>query len=208
MEAVFLIAILIMSVVIHEVAHGYAAYMQGDPTAKYQGRLTLNPLPHLDMIGSIIVPLLFFLTPGNLMLGWAKPVPYNPFNFRNQRWGELIVAIVGPAVNIVIALIFGLFLRFAIPAGIVPTAAVSIISFIVLINLVLALFNMVPIPPLDGSKVLFALLPQRYIRIRHTLEQYGFILVLLFVFLFISQISGVVLFLFEQITGLSGVIGS
>ncbi|MEX0930425.1 MAG: site-2 protease family protein [Candidatus Paceibacterota bacterium] len=201
MEVIFLVAVLIMSVVIHEVAHGYAALMQGDPTAKYQGRLTLNPISHLDPIGSVIVPIIFVLLPGNLIFGWAKPVPYNPYNLRNQRWGELIVAIVGPLVNITIAVVFGLLLRFGVPAGIVPDAAVYLISFIVLINLVLALFNMLPIPPLDGSKVLFALLPQRFIRLRHTLEQYGFIFILLFIFLFIDVVGRVVFTLFSLLTG-------
>src|SRR3989344_2638548 len=171
MDFVFIIAILIMSVVIHEVAHGYAALSLGDSTAKYQGRLTLNPLNHLDPVGSVLVPLLgYFL--GGFIIGWAKPVPFNPYNLRNQRWGEAIVAVAGPLSNIAIALIFGLIIRY-----IGLTELTPILSFVVLINLTLAFFNLIPVPPLDGSKILFAFLPLHMDNVRRSLEQYGFFLV-------------------------------
>ena len=133
---IFSIAILVMSVVIHEVAHGYAALWQGDVTAKYAGRLTLNPIKHLDPFGSVILPLLMALLPGNLIFGWAKPVPYNPYNLKNQRWGELIVAAAGPISNVIIALVFGLLIRFS-PVLDLPNSFVEISFTVVLINLVL-----------------------------------------------------------------------
>src|ERR1700750_249745 len=102
----------LFSVIIHEVSHGYAALMQGDRTAEYEGRLTLNPLKHIDPVGTLILPILSLMLPGSFLFGWAKPVPFNPYNLRNQRWGEAIVVIAGPLSNIVIALIFGLFIRF------------------------------------------------------------------------------------------------
>jgi len=106
-DSLFLIAVLVMSVVIHEVAHGYAAYMQGDVTAKYQGRLTLNPIKHIDPLGSVILPGILLLLQTPFLFGWAKPVPYNPYNLSDQRWGELKVAIAGPLSNVAIALVFG-----------------------------------------------------------------------------------------------------
>jgi Zn-dependent protease len=174
METVFLILIVVMSVVIHEVAHGYAAYIQGDPTAKLEGRLTLNPISHLDPIGSILVPLITSL--GGFTFGWAKPVPYNPYNLRNQRWGELLVALAGPASNFLIALVFGLIIRFGL---MLPEAFLSISSVIIIVNLSLALFNLVPIPPLDGSKIVNAVLPYHLQQQWRSFERYSFIIILI-----------------------------
>ena len=109
---VFQITIIIVSVVFHELSHGYAAYFLGDPTAKYAGRLTINPIKHLEVFGSVIVPIITALLPGGLVFGWAKPVPYNPYILRIPRWGEVIVAIAGPAANILIALIFPLYISY------------------------------------------------------------------------------------------------
>jgi Zn-dependent protease len=197
---IFSIAILIMSVVIHEVSHGYAALLQGDPTAKYEDRLTLNPLKHLDPFGSVILPFLTFITAG-FAFGWARPVPYNPYNLKNQRWGELIVAIAGPISNILIALIFGLILRFSYES--LPAASLQLIVFIVVINLGLAIFNLVPIPPLDGSKVLYAFLPYRFQEFRQNLERYSFILVIIFIVFFSQYLIYPISFVFNLITGLS-----
>lgn len=192
-----------MSVVVHEVAHGYAALWLGDSTAKYEGRLTINPLKHLDPFGSIILPLLLFLTNAGFIVGWAKPVPFNPYNLRNARWGEALVAVAGPLSNIILALIFGLFLRLALAAGLVlSTPILKIISIIVIINLVLAIFNLVPIPPLDGSKILFSILPRQALKYRGFLERYGFFIVIIFIIGFGGVLAPVVGELFSLITGL------
>ncbi len=190
------------SVVAHEVAHGYAAYLQGDNTAKFAGRLTLNPLKHLEWFGSLILPLLSYNI-GHFIIGWAKPVPYNPYNLRNQRWGEAIVAFAGPLTNICIALFFGLILRFGIANELLGSAFASISVTIVVINLVLACFNLVPIPPLDGSKILFSILPNSLVGLRANLEKYGTTLLIFFVFFLWKFMLPLVYFLFTLITGLA-----
>jgi Zn-dependent protease len=196
METIFLILILILSVIIHEVSHGYAALALGDPTAKDLGRLTLNPIPHLDLWGSIIIPGLMALSGTGMIFGWAKPVPYNPYNLRNQRWGEALVAIAGPASNVLIAVVFGTLIRF----GAFSTELIEIASMVVILNLVLAVFNLVPIPPLDGSKILFSILPYRFYHIRESLERYGLVLVLVFIFFLWRLITPIIFFLFNLIT--------
>jgi len=198
MELIFVIVILIMSVVIHELAHGYAAYAQGDPTAAMQGRLTLNPIHHLDLLGSIIVPGLLLLLPTSFIIGWAKPVPFNPYNLRNQRWGHIWVVAAGPLSNIGLAAMFALGIRFI--SGL-PEQALALAGYVVLINLVLALFNLIPIPPLDGSQILFGLLPERFQHWRHVFEGYGFILVFLVVFLFLGAFSRMVIEVFHLVIG-------
>ena len=190
------------SVVVHEVAHGYAAYLQGDNTARFQGRLTLNPLKHLEWFGSFILPTTSYLL-GGFIIGWAKPVPFNPYNLRNQKWGEAIVAFAGPFINICIAVVFGLLIRLVVlGVFVLPTGFVQIAGTIVFINLILACFNLVPIPPLDGSKILFAFLPYRLAHIRETLEAYGFTLLIFFVFFLWQFLIPVVRFFFGLITGL------
>lgn len=200
MEFIFQILILIMSIVIHEVSHGYAASLLGDQTARYLGRLTLNPLKHLEPTGSVIVPTLSYLL-GGFIIGWAKPVPYNPHNLRPGRWSEAMVAGAGPLSNIAIALIFGLLLRFTL--GSAPQAFLEITTVVVFINIVLALFNLIPVPPLDGSKILFAFFPEHYSELRATFERYG-LLMLIFVVLFLSRLLlPLVIAIFELITGAS-----
>lgn len=200
---VFQIAILIMSVVVHEVSHGFMAYALGDHTAKYAGRLTLNPVRHLDMFGSILIPALTYLA-GGFIFGWAKPVPYNPYNLRDQKWGPGLVAAAGPLSNVLLAVLFGLVIR---AGGFLPPALadafIEIAVMIVLINLILAVFNCVPIPPLDGSKVLFAFLPHDWDTVRIFLEQYGFFLLLIFIFFFFRLLFPVITFLFQLLTGLA-----
>jgi len=200
-EFLFAIAVLIMSVVIHEVSHGFSANALGDPTARLQGRLTLNPLKHLDPIGSIIVPAITYLV-GGFIFGWARPVPYNPYNLKNQKWGPGAVAAAGPLANILMAIIFGLIVRFGAANGFIVGAFLEIIILIVFINIILAIFNLVPIPPLDGSKVLFAFLPYRWRSLQIFLEQYGFLLLLIFILFFWSIILPIVFGLFRLITGL------
>lgn len=202
----FQIAILIFSVVIHEVSHGYAALALGDRTAAYAGRLTLNPLKHLDPFGSVLLPLFTYFA-GGVIFGWARPVPYNPYNLRNQKWGPAIVGVAGPAANIALAVVFGLLLRF-FPhfAGEAPAAFLinfmGIASTITFLNLVLAVFNLIPIPPLDGSKLLFALLPYRWQNVQFFLERYGLFLFLIFIFFFSRLVTPMVLILFRFITGM------
>ncbi len=198
------IAILLMSVVIHEVSHGAMANYLGDPTAKYAGRLTLNPIKHLDLWGSFIVPLFLLVIGSPFLFGWAKPVPYNPYGLRNKKWGPAMVAAAGPSSNLIIALIFGLALRFTpLDASIYIQNLAQIFIFIVFINLLLAVFNSIPIPPLDGSKILFAILPSKYQHIMFEMERYGLIVLLFFIFFLFRFIIPVVLWLFKLIAGSS-----
>jgi len=196
------IAILLMSIVIHEVSHGAMAYKLGDPTAKNAGRLTLNPIKHLDLWGSVLIPLFLLVFRSPILFGWAKPVPYNPYNLKNQRQGSAMVAGAGPASNLLVALIFGLFLRF-VPLGnsIYAYNLIQIFGLIVLLNILLAVFNLVPIPPLDGSKILFAILPHRYDYIRRVLERYGLFILIFFIFFLFQYILPIVFWLFKIIVG-------
>lgn len=211
MEQIFIIAALILSIVLHEMAHGYAANWLGDPTARLQGRLSANPLVHIDPIGSIIVPGLLFFSGAGILFGWAKPVPYNPYNLSDQRYGEAKVAAAGPAVNLAIALLFGILIQLSSELGL-PGSFVDIASYIVYINILLALFNMIPIPPLDGSKILLALLPfgaaQKYRELTMRIESLGLLFTFAFIFIFINlfwaPFSKVVFAVFTLFTGQSG----
>ncbi len=177
------IIILIMSVVIHEVSHGYMAYWLGDPTAKYANRLNFNPVNHLDIFGSFIVPVLLIISHSPFLFGWAKPVPYNPYNLRNQKYGPALVGLAGPLSNLILAIIAGVILRALMVFGVVEGIFLQILVIIIFINILLMVFNLFPIPPLDGSKLLFALIPMS----EHTkmmLEQYGFVFLLIFIVLF------------------------
>lgn len=193
---IILIVVLILSVVIHEMAHGYAALWLGDPTAKLAGRLSPNPLVHLDPLMSVILPALLVFSGSPILFGAAKPVPYNPYNLRNQKWGEAIVAAAGPASNIAIALIFAILIRMADVIGL-NQAFVSLAFSIIFLNIFLAFFNLIPIPPLDGSKILPRLLPRglamKYEGFRRMLEQnvmLGFGLVIFFfVFVFAQPLA-------------------
>lgn len=196
---IFSIIILIMSVVVHEVSHGYAADALGDPTPRSQGRLTLNPLKHLDFFGSVLFPALSYML-GGIIFGWAKPVMINPYNLRAKKWGEAIVAFAGPLSNIILAVIFSMLIRFAPDLGL-SSSFVTFSMTIVVMNIVLAIFNLVPIPPLDGSKILFAILPQRFMNIRFKLEQYGFVIVLVFIMFMGALLNPVINFLLNILVG-------
>lgn len=197
MESVLLIAIFLFSVILHEVSHGYAALALGDPTAKQEGRLTLNPISHLDMFGSVLLPFLLYLTGSRILFGWAKPVPVDGRFLRGGRYGMLKVALAGPASNIALALAFGMLLR----AGVFPGAMGEVMATVVYINLMLAVFNLLPIPPLDGSHILFAFLPASLDSVRIVLSRYGFLLLLVFLFSGIQILSPIISLLFGVLTG-------
>ncbi|HEY4511782.1 MAG TPA: site-2 protease family protein [Candidatus Paceibacterota bacterium] len=199
---IFSIAILIMSVVAHEVAHAWSAELLGDPTPRLAGRLTLNPLRHLDLFGSLIVPLITFFA-GGIIFGWAKPVVWNPYNIRNARWGEGLIAFAGPLTNLLIALFFSLIIRFVAPLYPLPLSFIDISQYIILINITLAIFNLVPVPPLDGSKILFMLIPPHYQHVREMIERYSMVLILIFIFVLWRFITPVIPWLYKIFTGLS-----
>ncbi|MEK9185667.1 MAG: site-2 protease family protein [Patescibacteria group bacterium] len=207
METIFVILILLFSVVIHEVSHGYAALALGDHTAEYEGRLTLNPIRHLDPIGSFLIPLLGYLS-GGIIIGWAKPVPFNPYNLNPKKWGlpaqagEALVAIAGPLSNIIIAVIFAVITRASLGASFATEPFLFITGYLVFINIILAIFNLIPIPPLDGSKILFSLLPNDWQSFRQSIEHYGFFLVLIFVFFLWRFIAPLATHLFTLLVGM------
>ena len=188
---VVLIAVLIFSIMIHEIAHGLAALWQGDWTAQQAGRLTLNPLKHLDPWGSFIIPFFLIIANAGIVFGWAKPVPYNPYNLRDQKYGPALVGAAGPLSNLLLALFAGVLMRLFLVTGISSSAFIFIVlALFVRINILLMIFNLLPIPPLDGSKLLFTFLPISE-HTKQLLEQYGFVFLLLFLYLF-SGVFGVV----------------
>ncbi|MEK7510496.1 MAG: site-2 protease family protein [Patescibacteria group bacterium] len=198
---IFFLSILIFSVVLHEVSHGLVAHALGDPTAKNAGRLTLNPIPHIDPIGSLLLPaLLLFVSGGQTTFGWAKPVPVNPFNLRDRKYGSAKVSFAGPASNLGIALLFGLFLRF-LPITELNPALVPLFVNIIFLNLILAIFNLLPIPPLDGSHILFPFLPSSLEFVKTFLLRYGFFILLFVIFFLFDFILPVVQWFFHLIVG-------
>lgn len=201
------ISIVILSIIFHEVAHGYVANALGDPTARLSGRLTLNPIPHIDPVGSILVPGILALSGTPFLIGWAKPVPYNPYNLRHGKWGEALVSFAGPGTNILIALFFALLVRFGVAEN---PLLLELSALVIFANLGLAIINLIPIPPLDGSKILRALLPFQaataYARLEHMTYALGPIgligVLMLLVFVFSDYVSAFVFFLFRFLTGL------
>lgn len=202
METVFFIIVLLFAVVIHEVSHGTAANALGDPTAKYAGRLSLNPLKHLDPWGSFLFPLLLLIfSGGRFVFGWAKPVPYNPYNLKYQKWGPALVGLAGPAANFSLAVFFAILIRLADYYNLAPAPLFRFFHIIVWINLVLGIFNLVPIPPLDGSKILFSALPYSWQSLQIFLEQYGFLILILFVFVGFHMLIPLVLSIYSLLVG-------
>lgn len=226
---IFIVVVLIFSAIFHEYAHGWVAYKLGDSTAKDMGRLTLNPLPHIDLFYTIIMPIsLFILTKGGFVFGGAKPVPYNPYNLKDQKYGDLKVALGGPAVNVLLALSFGLLARFMpLATDLKQLLAVSFLNhnfdflltnihgsvlggiyllsmIIVSTNLMLMIVNLIPIPPLDGSKVFLALMPYRWRHNYYKIESYGLaIFVLLFLLGFMNIIFYLINLIFILILGIN-----
>jgi len=171
--------IFIYSIILHEIAHGLAAEHLGDPTAKLSGRLTLNPLPHIDPFMSILVPLFLAFSGFPIIIGAAKPVPIDPYNLRSPRKDMGFIGLAGPATNLVLAILF------ALTARIVPTSfgLTQLLANVCLLNLVLAIFNLIPIPPFDGGRVMIAILPRQYAKVLASLENFG-TLIFLFLLLF------------------------
>ena len=200
MMQIFQLIVLLFSVIIHEVSHGYAALKLGDDTAEKMGRLTLNPLPHLDLWGSILMPLiLFFTTNGKFVFGYAKPVPYNPLNLKNPRRDSAILAFAGPLANLTVAFIFGILIRVSISYHLFVNL-IPYFQLIVITNLVLAVFNLVPIPPLDGSKILFYFWPSY--KVEKFLYQYSFAILILFILFGWNLIYPLITLLFYLFTGI------
>lgn len=185
MDLLLFLPVLLLAVVVHEYAHAYAALRQGDDTAYMLGRVTMNPLRHIDPVGSILVPLLLWVSKAGFLLGWARPVPVNPRNYRNYRRGDIIVSLAGIVSNLALAVLFTIalvllvYLDRAIPS-LGPTLALAarMAEYGVLINLVLAFFNLIPIPPLDGSHVLYHLLPARLGAAYREIGRYGILILI------------------------------
>ena len=186
----FYFFIVIPSAIIHEYAHGWMADRLGDPTARYAGRLTLNPKAHIDLWGTILMPVLLYLgTAGNFLFAYAKPVPYNPYNLKDQKWGPALVGLAGPMSNLLLAMAFAALLR----SPIIWSDTMASMFFIILrVNVMLMVFNLIPIPPLDGSKVLYALLPDSAWQLKQILERYGFMILLIFIFFLFNLITPII----------------
>jgi Zn-dependent protease len=193
---ILMAVVLLFSVIIHEIAHGYVALLNGDPTARLSGRITLNPIPHIDPIGTILLPAILLLTGSGIIFGWAKPVPVNPSYYRDHRWGEITTSFAGPASNLLLALVFSYLLRLKLGGpGLLLFAYYGCT-----INIFLAIFNLIPIPPLDGSHLVAAFLPYRLLQYYRYLEPVGFIIILL---LFYSHIMGMFIMpIYRLIAGL------
>lgn len=164
-----------VAIIPHEVAHAWVAYRLGDPTAKQARRLTLNPLAHVDLVGTIILPAFLMLVRSPVLFGWAKPVPFNPSYFKDPKTGIMLVGVAGPVTNIVLAVLFGLGIRFGYEH--LGEFGVLILYYSCMTNLFLGIFNLIPIPPLDGSRVVMGVLPDSLIRPYMRLEPFGFIIV-------------------------------
>jgi|SRR3989338_342618 len=198
---IFKIVVFILSVVIHEVSHGVMANSLGDSTAKDLGRITLNPFKHIDIFGSVILPLMLLLTNVGFIFGYAKPVPYNPANLRDKKYGPAKVAFAGPASNIILAIVFGILLRF-MPDIFASPLIPQLFLYIVWINLALAIFNLFPIPPLDGHWLLMAILPDRLQAVKIFLYRYSIILFLALLFFIGPILSAIVFSLMSLLTGI------
>ena len=182
---------LLLAITFHEAMHGYVAYRLGDPTAKLLGRLTLNPIAHIDPFGSVLVPALLFLTKAPFLFGWAKPVPVNFFRLRNPKQDMVWVAAAGPLTNLALAAVSGIFYQLVLlVAQVLPPSTYTFLGFFkgmaefsVAINVLLALFNLIPIPPLDGGRILVGLLPREQAALVGRVEPYGMFLVVGLIFL-------------------------
>lgn len=204
------IIILLFSVILHEVMHGLVALRFGDHTAQRAGRLTLNPIPHIDLIGTILLPALVLIpaflagTPPGPLLAWAKPVPVNPLNFSNLRKGELFVSAAGVLSNYALAAISAILYHLLSVFPSTPTLFLDILRYAAFINLLLGTFNLFPIPPLDGSKVLMSILPYNLAKEYQKLERYGFILLIFLIFIFPTPFFLILRFLVNILASILG----
>lgn len=187
LEMPLVLVMVFFSVVCHEIAHGYVAYLLGDPTAWRMGRLTFNPLVHIDIFGTIILPGLLILSGSRFLFAWAKPVPVNPQFFKDRKKGMMLVALAGPATNLAIALLLTGILHIA--GGLLPEFLSSALALAALINIVLMVFNLIPIPPLDGSRIVARFLKGRILWQYMKLERFGLFIV--FGLLFLGVISSI-----------------
>jgi len=188
----FLIIILIVSIVFHELAHGAVADWLGDPTARLAGRLTLNPLSHLEWMGSFILPFLCIITGSGFIIGWAKPVPFNPHLLRNRRWGPALVAVAGPLVNIFFAVLGAVAFRLL---------GNPLLVLITTVNISLFVFNLIPLPPLDGHHILGALFPKYQLWSNRLMHGYGFVIMILVILFAGSFISPIISFISNILLG-------
>jgi len=178
MEYVFLIISLLIAITIHEASHAYVAMILGDPTAKMKGRVTLNPMKHLDPIGTLMILMTFVSGFG---IGWGKPVPINPYNFKDYKKGEALVSLAGPMSNFTMALLTSLFLKSSLI--ILPEFLINFFYIFIMLNIGLMCFNLIPIPPLDGSKLLFLFIPDNKSNLRFVLEKKGPVILLVVILL-------------------------
>lgn len=195
----FSIIVLIISAVAHEMAHGYAADLLGDPTPRIQGRLTINPIKHLEFVGSFLLPFITYNI-GGFIFGWAKPVEFNPNNLKNPKRDEILIALAGPLSNALIALFFGLIVRYSEPLGL-SMIITTLFSVVVMINLSLMIFNLIPIPPLDGSKILLNSIPDRYYEFKQAYIRSSLIIFIVFLVIGSQFITPVIQKLFSLLTG-------
>lgn len=183
------IVILLLSIIIHEISHGFAALKFGDPTARMRGRLTLNPIPHIDIVGTIILPIMLVLVRSPVLFGWAKPVPVNPFNFKNPRRDMMLTSLAGPLSNFALAIIFSFLYRIFFLFSGKGSIPIQVFEYGAAINILLFCFNLFPIPPLDGSKILMYFLPDNIADGFRKIEPFGFIII--FGLFFVGILGGI-----------------
>lgn len=201
-NSIFYFLVLIVSIMVHEVAHGLVAEKEGDPTARMLGRITLNPIKHIDWFGSVLLPLVLILSGTGLVIGWAKPVPYNPANLKRGNKSIARVAIAGIVVNLALAVSFGLVIRLLMGLHVARQTIIDSASVIVLINIVLAFFNAIPLAPLDGFRFLSAVLPVRYLPTFRTIERYSLPLLILFIVFGWRVVAPLAFTLYTLLTGI------